>query len=148
VLIGLSALNCAIGSINGQPTHYGFIYDAYRTHRARWDLAHPPGYEYNVRYKCFCSSALLRRTTVRVLGDSAISAIQDGDLVNQKAFKECPTIDALYDLIYRSMESSYDRVFVRYDRRWHYPVEIFIDMKASVDDDELEVFADSFAPVE
>ena len=118
-------------------------------HRDAWEALGTSSYTFRYRIDCFCPNAMtLWRVEVR--GGRPVRADQlhpsPADAVNPMPTNEHLTVDSLFALIADAYERNADQVQVRYDSKYHYPIEIRIDWVTFAIDDEMSVIAEGLAP--
>jgi hypothetical protein len=75
---------------------------------------------------------------VRPLGDEAGSP--------PEAFGEYDTVEELFGIVERAMQNEAHHLDARYDTRLGLPVEVFVDRRTTVADDEHGFVVESFVP--
>lgn len=113
----------------------------YGASRARWEEVRTENYRYEFRWSCYCTRRDSVEVTVR--GDSvarvrnlATGIVYEG-ASGMEMMEMYETIDSLFDLIDEAETGGAHKVVATYDADKGFPVDVYIDYKASLADEEL-----------
>lgn len=109
------------------------------TNRARWSRVGPDAYSYAVRRLCFCAGPALVAVRVTVLEDGTVERVyvETGEEVPEELQELFPTVDGLFDVLADAFDRNAHSVEVTYDPSSGAPLDIFIDYRENVADEEL-----------
>ena len=104
----------------------------------KWDAANVRDYAFTYRDRCFCPGSFV---WVRItVSDGKVSNAELTDTTSYgfhhtSEFRR-PTVDSLFVWVVNAYTRNAERVDVRYDRTFHFPIEAMMDGKLNVIDDE------------
>lgn len=128
-----------------------------RQHEQIWSERNISNYRYNLTIACFCSLAGFTPATVVVQADTVHAVLnpETGDPIRHPGtdaplsddlLAEIPTIDGLFDVIYRAIENEADELTVEYHASFGFPRTIDIDYIEEAVDDEIGYRAEALRP--
>lgn len=107
--------------------------------RAQWAHAGLEDYDLDMVRLCFCSSPA--EVVVRVRGGVRVEVLSAADGGSAPLAPEqatlYPTVEELFGLIDEAVRKRVDELRVRYHPSLGYPVDLWIDERRSIDDDEV-----------
>ena len=135
VAVGLLGLALACSVVD--PTPGGRAEDLERA-RARWEAVGPAHYRTMVTRRCFCAPGSLGPVLVTVGPDGATRVHPEtGTPVADAEARWFPTVQEAFGLIEEALEEDAHRVDVRYDPASGAPLDIYIDRRERVVDEEM-----------
>lgn len=113
--------------------------------RQLWSDAGIRDYDLRVDRVCFCAHVGTVRVQVR--GGARVATVAEADLpLEASALDGYPGVEGLFDLVARAVDGPADELRVTYHPVLGYPVDLWIDTRRSVDDDEVGYRAELVAP--
>lgn len=113
--------------------------------RQLWASAGIDDYDLIVERVCFC--LYLGPVRVEVRNGRRVATVPvSGPPPETSAIGEYPTVEGLFDVVAEAMERPADELRVTYHPVLGYPVDLWIDPRRAVDDDELGYRVDLVAP--
>ena len=115
--------------------------------RALWERVGPSSYRYVYAAHCNCPPTVSRATWVTVEQDVVVDAayLDDSEPVNIGP-QLYGTVDSLFARVQRAYDQHAAEVRVQYDPQLGYPVDVWIDWRRDVVDDENGFAVSSLAP--
>ncbi len=109
------------------------------TARATWTANRPASYDYTLALSCFCGHEVRRPVLIAVTGTTVMSRTyaDDGSPYPAQFAASFPSIDGLFDLLVDAKARNAARADVTYNPTLGYPVQISLDYRTQVADDEL-----------
>ena len=108
-----------------------------REARERWEAAGLDDYTFDVRRVCFCASVEPIRVVVQDGEAVSHTVIATGEPVPAEERHLFPTVPGLFDFIEDAIEQRAHSIEATYDPGLGFPVQVFVDYKANVADEEL-----------
>ncbi len=113
--------------------------------RQLWASAGIRDYDLLVDRVCFCSQVGTVRVQVRQ--GTRVATVTETDLpLEPTSLDGYPGVEGLFDLVAEAVNGSADELRVTYHPVLGYPVDLWIDTRRSVDDDEFGYRAELVAP--
>lgn len=131
-------LALALGACGLAPFGPGSPADELRAARAEWERQGISSYRYTVRRSCECLPEVTVPARVEVRGGRTVSVVAAtrARQVRPEAFGEYDTVEELFAVIGEAIARDPYRFVARYDARFGYPVEYFVDFDREHADDE------------
>lgn len=106
--------------------------------RARWIASRPVSYDYTLAVSRFCGPDVTRRVVVSVTGATVTSSMHadDGTPVSAQWATVFPSIGGLFDLLADARRQNAARADATFDTTLGYPLQIALDYRAMIADDE------------
>lgn len=104
--------------------------DAIANARARWEAQVHDGYVFRTERICFCPRA------VNDISVSAAGRVEGQTNIEGDREQDPPTVADVFDLLEQAVEDDAHLIEASFDRRFGYPVEIFIDREELLADEE------------
>ena len=109
------------------------------TSRAVWTATRPPSYDFTLAMSCFCDISVRRPVVIAVAGTTVTSRTyaDDGTPFPAQYAASFPSIDGLFDMIVAARAGNAAIASATYDAARGYPLQITLDSRSNVADDEL-----------
>ena len=134
-LRGLAILAALIGA--GCSDVLGPQQDDLSAARARWAVAGPENYLFELQRSCFCGPDFLRAVEIQVQSGAVFSAIYvDTQEPIDEPLNTVPTIEDLFDEIQDAIDREAFRLDVVYSEDLGYPLSVSIDFSEMIADEE------------
>ena len=107
--------------------------------QARWARVGPDDYGYAVRRRCFCGAEAIGPVRVTVVDGVATSRVyvSSGEPVPESLAPLFPTVDGLFGILTDAFETGAFSIDVVYDPETGVPLDVFIDYRENVADEEV-----------
>ena len=118
--------------------------------QALWEAQALESYRYTLHVSCFCVREMARPVVVEVR-DGAVASItyaDDGASADPSLFERYDTVDDLFDLIAVTEAKDPARLDVTYAEETGVPLEIDVDIREEIVDEELRVTVSDFEALE
>lgn len=102
---------------------------------ARWNEVGSESYTVTLTRSCFCPPAMRGPFEVTVTEGEVTEALYEGAPVPDAS--SIPTITVMFNQLREAYVQHAARVDVTYDAEWGYPVEIYIDQRERIADEEV-----------
>lgn len=113
--------------------------------RALWASAGIEDYDLMVERVCYCASHGTVRVEVR--GGRRVAVVPGGDVpLEPTSLSDYPTVEGLFDVVARALEGPADELRVTYHPVIGYPVDLWVDPRRDVDDEEFGYRVELVAP--
>jgi hypothetical protein len=128
-------------SITGTSTRSGEQLELARN-RQRWASAGLHDYEFDFQRICFCGPEATEPVHIVVRRDAIVSVVRtrDGQPAST-SFVVWPRVDDLFNEVQQRVDQHVERVEVRYDPTFGYPLSVVVDIAAMAADDEYALTA-------
>ncbi|WP_025409739.1 DUF6174 domain-containing protein [Gemmatirosa kalamazoonensis] len=114
----------------------------------RWAGAAPSAYEITLRRTCFCPQEVVGPVVVTVRGGRVESRrYLTGTPVDARFDESFPTVEALFAFVDDAIRRRAAQITTRYDARFGYPSNVFVDYVVNVADEENGFVVDAFRAV-
>ena len=112
---------------------------ALEVHRARWRAADIDDYEFQFKMNCFCMWPSTEPVVIGVADSRivAVTRVRDGEVLPAESFAPYRTVEGLFDLVQKIIGNLPADLSVTYDSEFGFPVEIAVDRRARIADDEV-----------
>jgi len=110
--------------------------------RQRWASAGMHDYEFDFQRNCFCAPEATEPVHILVRRDAIVSVVRTRD--GQPAsttFGVWPRVDELFADVQQRVDQHAERLDVRYDPTFGYPLSVVVDIAATTADDEYSLSA-------
>jgi Family of unknown function (DUF6174) len=110
--------------------------------RQRWASSATHDYEFEFRRLCFCPTEVTEPVRIVVRQDAIVSVVRlrDGQPAST-SFTVWPRVDDLFADVQQRLEQRTERLDVRYDPTFGYPLSIVVDIALMAADDEYSLTA-------
>jgi hypothetical protein len=110
--------------------------------RQRWASAGLHDYEFDFQRNCFCAPEATERVHILVRRDAIVSVVRSRDGQPASAtFAVWPRVDELFTDVQQRVDQHVERLDVRYDPTFGYPLSVVVDIAALAADDEYSLTA-------
>ena len=115
----------------------------------RWRQNRPTHYNYTLQRSCFCTPEFRKPIAIEVSGSTVIkSTLQpDGIPLSLERRADAVSVEGLFDIIRKAVDSKAARIDVQYDPHYGLPLSISIDQNLQMADEEMYYTASEFKAV-
>jgi hypothetical protein len=153
--IALALTGCGVVDEKDEAPEYTELKDQTEAARAQWQATMPRVFVYELGYGCFCSAGQFR-VTVENDAITRVERIVYDPQTKTSAYQEVAadsetnirSVQELFDLAIELANERPDSLHVVFEPSYHFPVEIHVDHKEGVADDELGVYVRGFTVLE
>jgi hypothetical protein len=113
--------------------------------RDLWAAQKIANYRYSFQQICFCQQEVTKPVVIEVRGGARSSITRPaGQPPQPEHFEGFDTVDKLFDVVQRAMDTKPDELSVTYDEQYGYPTRIKIDQRLNTSDDETTYIVSNF----
>ncbi|UOG92977.1 MAG: DUF6174 domain-containing protein [Candidatus Thiothrix sulfatifontis] len=113
----------------------------------KWRQHKPAHYRYTLQRSCFCTPEFRKPIDIEVSGSTVTQSTVDGVALALERRADALTVEDLFDIIRKSVDSKAARISVQYDQDNGRPLSISIDQNLQMADEEMHYTASDFKAV-
>ena len=116
----------------------------------KWRQTQPANYSYTLQRSCFCTPEFRKPIAIEVTSGQVQKAtlVPEGTLLPWERGEEALTIEGLFDVVRKAIDTKASRIDVEYDKTYGYPTSISLDPHTELADDEMYYTATELKAVE
>lgn len=113
----------------------------------QWRQHKPEHYRYTLQRSCFCTPEFRKPIIIEVSGNSVTQATVNGIALPLERRADALTVENLFDIIRKAIDSKAARISVQYDQKNGRPLSISIDQSTQIADEEMYYTASDFKAI-
>lgn len=113
----------------------------------RWRQTRPANYTYTLQRSCFCTPEFRKPIALEVSGSTVMKSTVDGLALPLERRADALSVEGLFDIIRKAIDSKAARIDVQYDPNYGLPLSVSIDQNSRVADEEMYYTASDFKAV-
>lgn len=113
----------------------------------KWRQHKPAHYSYTLQRSCFCSVEFRKPIAIEVSGSTVTKSTVDGVALALERRADALTVEDLFDIIRKAIDSKAARISVQYDLQNGRPLSISVDQNLQIADEEMHYTASDFKEV-
>ncbi|UJS24892.1 DUF6174 domain-containing protein [Thiothrix winogradskyi] len=113
----------------------------------KWRQHRPAHYRYTLQRSCFCSVEFRKPIAIEVSGSTVTKSTVDGVALALERRADALTVEDLFDIIRKAIDSKAARISVQYDLQNGRPLSISVDQNLQIADEEMHYTASDFKEV-
>ncbi|MDD5392597.1 MAG: DUF6174 domain-containing protein [Thiothrix sp.] len=134
------------------------ILKALKANQMKWKAQKISNYTFTLARSCFCAPEFTAPIQITVKGGKVVKAVStppaalpagNGRMApaNTDARDRAMTVDGLFKTIQEAVNSKAAQIDVKYDRKYGYPISIFVDRSRMMADEEMGLSASNLKPI-
>lgn len=113
----------------------------------KWRQHRPAHYRYTLQRSCFCTPEFRKPIAIEVSGSTVTKSTVDGVALSLERRADALTVEDLFDIIRKAIDSKAARISVQYDLQNGRPLSISVDQNLQIADEEMHYTASDFKAV-
>lgn len=113
----------------------------------KWRQHRPAHYRYTLQRACFCTPEFRKPIAIEVSGSTVTKSTVDGVALSLERRADALTVEDLFDIIRKAIDSKAARISVQYDLQNGRPLSISVDQNLQIADEEMHYTASDFKEV-
>ena len=112
----------------------------------KWRQNKPTYYSYTLQRSCFCTPEFRQPIAIEVSGSTVTkSTLQpEGTALSLERRNDAISVEGLFDIIHKAVDSKAARIDVQYDAHYGYPLSVSVDQNPQIADEEMYYTASEF----
>ncbi|WMP19199.1 DUF6174 domain-containing protein [Thiothrix lacustris] len=112
----------------------------------KWRQNKPAYYSYTLQRSCFCSPEFRQPMAIEVSGSTVTKSTLQADQTPLPLARRTDAIsmEGLFDIIHKAVDSKAARIDVKYDEHYGYPLSVSVDQSVQIADEEMYYTASEF----